>query len=727
MVSPVSLVVSAFASIDEVAANVTPALAHVPSNLVLVDLGPPQQGRVGGSILSAVLAKDKSHDLGAVPDLDAPEHLAKLMKLCWSFARDGLVLACHDRSDGGLIATVFEMALAGHCGVSLSVPASLAPQQVPTWLFNEELGVVLQVAEEQTEAIVQALDQAGLGAMTSVIGKPCWEGEGADRLVLSQLGPSGGELYQQAMGHLAQIWSTTSHQITRLRDNPDCADQAFAAIGDWSRGGLMAKLSFEPPQRPIRRDQTHSIRHRPKPSVAILREQGINGQREMAQSFLAAGFDAVDVTLSDLLAGRQRLEKFRGLAVCGGFSYGDVLGAGLGFARSILYDPGLRLEFEEFFADPTRFGLGVCNGCQMLSALRPIIPGTAHWPDFRHNLSQQFEARLSLVRIEDSPSLFFQGMAGSVLPVVTAHGEGQAIFARDNATKACVSVRYVDSNGIPTQAYPDNPNGSVAGVTGLSNDDGRITILMPHPERLLRYENYSWALEAWKGRSPWAMGEPTGTTNSMSDNMPNAPKENAEEEYLGGNAVRQMFILALLYLPLGFFLWFFAASLLMYPTQKMVAFLFTSLYPDVFSAVVQLDFYFEIQTLITLAQQVEGQSVALNIEVNPMIYAWGMALLFGLIMATPLNAKTRIVQMVVGFLVVSAVTSWGVFWDTLTQLAFRSGPEAAMAARGLGIPMDMIALFYQLGYLMLPAVIPVATWILLNRGFIETHVVRHRS
>ena len=498
MTSPVSLIVSAFAGIDSVREHITPQLQPEPSSLVLIDFGAQ---RLGGSALAQVFADDEVRALGAVPDLDSPDALSAWLSLAWDWVGQGRLLACHDRSDGGLLACVFEMALAGHLGVRLDLPQDLDAAQQLAWLFNEELGVVVQVARHEQDAFSAALTAAGLGGRAHLIGEPDLACDDNAELVLTQ---GLARVYQAPMGALASVWSATAHQIQARRDNPVCADQDWAGWGDWTRTGLTAELTFDPPKRPIAVPTTAVHTTQGAPKVAILREQGVNGHREMAQSFLAAGFNAVDVTMSDLIAGRESLASFQGLAACGGFSYGDVLGAGLGWARSVLFNPSLRAQFEAFFADESTFALGVCNGCQMLAALRALIPGTDHWPDFRHNESQQFEARLSLVRIEPTPSVFFTGMAGSVMPVVTAHGEGQAVFASTAPNPACVALRYVDGHGQATERYPDNPNGSVGGVTGLCNDSGRVTILMPHPERLLRFENYSWAPQDWQGHSPWA-------------------------------------------------------------------------------------------------------------------------------------------------------------------------------------------------------------------------------
>ena len=493
MSAPVSLVISAFARIEAVGRHITPELQPQPSSLVLIDFG---RQRLGGSALAQVFADDEIRALGAVPDLDSSKALSAWLSLAWEWVREGRLLACHDRSDGGVVACVFEMALAGHLGVRVEVPEELEASARLAWLFNEELGVVVQVADAERAAFWAALDAAGLAAFARPIGQ--LDASSATQATF-EVWQGRVRLDAHSMGSLAQTWSSTSHQIQARRDNPACADQEWARWGDWSRAGLSATLTFDPPPRPVAHPSSNAA-----PQVAILREQGVNGHREMAQSFMAAGFQAVDVTMSDLLAGRQSLAAFVGVAACGGFSYGDVLGAGLGWARSVLHHPILRDQFEALFADESKFVLGVCNGCQMLSALRELIPGTEHWPDFRHNRSQQFEARLSLVRVEPTPSIFFTGMAGSVMPVVTAHGEGQAVFDGGHVDSACVALRYVDELGEPTERYPDNPNGSVDGITGLCNDDGRVSILMPHPERLLRFENHSWAPKHWRGHAPWA-------------------------------------------------------------------------------------------------------------------------------------------------------------------------------------------------------------------------------
>jgi phosphoribosylformylglycinamidine synthase len=348
---------------------------------------------------------------------------------------------------------------------------------------------VLQVGREDLAAVEAVLAEAGLGECSRAIGRV------SDRACL-EIRAAGETVFVGELPDLARRWSETSHRMQRLRDHPECADEEFEAIGDFERPGLVSELSFEPPA-PV------AIGTGARPRVAILREQGVNGQREMAQAFMSAGFEAVDVHMSDLEHGRQALDDFHGLAACGGFSFGDVLGAGQGWARSILFNDLLRDAFQAFFEDPGRFALGVCNGCQMLSALREIIPGTVGWPDFMVNRSRQFEARLSQVGIEDSPSLFFAGMAGSRLPVVTAHGEGRARFEGQVPDDLPVALRYVEADGTPASRYPVNPNGSPDGITGLSSATGRVTIMMPHPERLLRAVNFSWASGDWGELSPW--------------------------------------------------------------------------------------------------------------------------------------------------------------------------------------------------------------------------------
>jgi phosphoribosylformylglycinamidine synthase len=480
MIAPVSLIVSGFAPVADVSRHRTPMLQSGKEStvLLLVELG---GRRLGCSALAQVFGRD----LGAVADVDDPSALRALFDGLQELVGRGLVLACHDRSDGGLLTTVLEMALAGHCGVELDTDA-LGGDRLAA-LFNEELGVVLQVREHDQETVVEVLSAGHDSLRVRPVGRPRDD---------AQFVLGGTDRRQWPMVELADHWSRTSYRMQRLRDHPDCADEERSAFLDWSRPGLEPRLSFDPSQRPRRPGDR-------RPRVAILREQGVNGQREMAAAFTAAGFEAVDVHMSDLEAGRARLDAFHGLVACGGFSFGDVLGAGQGWARSILFNEAMGEQFERFFHDPARFALGVCNGCQMLASLKSIIPGASAWPAFGPNRSAQFEARLSLVEVTDSPSLFFAGMAGSRVPVATAHGEGRALFDGADVDRALIALRYVDGHGRPTERYPDNPNGSPQGITGLCNDDGRVTILMPHPERLLRTVNFSWAPPDWTGSSPW--------------------------------------------------------------------------------------------------------------------------------------------------------------------------------------------------------------------------------
>ncbi len=480
MMAPVSLIVSGFAPVEDVRRHITPQLVTDagPSVLVLVHAG---KQRLGRSALSQVFERD----LGAVPDVDEAVWLKGMFAAAQDLIDQDRLLAIHDRSDGGLIVSVLEMALAGHCGVTLKLEDH--DNQLPA-LFNEELGLIVQVRADQVDEVCQHFSRAAQGLIAEPIGLL----RDDDRFVVQERGDV---LLDQAMPDLMQTWSRCSYRMQRLRDHPECADEEYAAWGDWSRPGLKPRVDFDLGEPPA------IVGTRPR--VAILREQGVNGQREMARAFMGAGFEAVDVHMSDLDSGRITLGEFQGLVACGGFSFGDVLGAGQGWARSILFSPLLSEQFQAFFADPGRFALGVCNGCQMLASLKSIIPGAEAWPRFSHNRSRQFEARLNLVEIEQSPSILLADMAGSRLPVATAHGEGRAEFESGSMESAHVAVRYIDGRGQPAQTYPDNPNGSPAGITGLCNDDGRVTILMPHPERLLRKVNFSWAPPEWGEQSPW--------------------------------------------------------------------------------------------------------------------------------------------------------------------------------------------------------------------------------
>jgi len=487
MTAPVSLIVSAFAPVPDVRHAISPELniGEQDTVLLLIDLG---QQRMGGSALAQLCQRA----LGAVPDVDEPAALSAMFHEVQALIREGLLLAIHDRSDGGVLVSLLEMGLAGHTGLDVQLPPDVDPL---TYLFNEEIGLVMQCNARDQAAVSQRLAEAGLASCLHTIAVPAEH----DRLTIRDA--RSGLLMDEAMADLHQVWSETSYRIQRLRDHPDCADEEFEALSDWSRPGLSPRLTFDP-DVPVGAPAIGGH----KPEVAILREQGVNGQREMAMAFLGAGFTPVDVHMSDLESGRVALARFVGLVACGGFSFGDVLGAGNGWARSILFNSMLRDQFEAFLNDTATFALGVCNGCQMLSSLNDLIPGSEHWPRFVHNRSRQFEARLSLVEVADSPSLFFRGMVGSRIPVATAHGEGRAEFAQHQQAANLadqVAMRYVDGRGRTARHYPDNPNGSPDGITGVCNQDGRVTILMPHPERLLRAVNFSWAPPTWGDRSPW--------------------------------------------------------------------------------------------------------------------------------------------------------------------------------------------------------------------------------
>ncbi len=491
MLAPVSLLITAFAPVTDARLAVTPQLkiSAQPSRLLLVDLGRGAD-RLGGSCLEQVHAIFSKQ----VPDLDNAEDLAGFFAVIQELITKRQLLAYHDRSDGGLITTLCEMAFAGRCGLALSFDESFAAdaKALRARLFAEEAGAVIQVAESQLQSVRACFASHGIEALLTEIGQP----QAGHTLGIE----AGGHICLQSdLRKLHQVWNETSYEIQKLRDHPDCADEEFARALEWDQAYLQPKVHFDPQQDPVAPHILSGL----KPAVAILREQGVNGQIEMAAAFDAAGFSAVDVHMSDLLEGRAVLSEFQGLVACGGFSYGDVLGAGRGWAASVLFQTGIRDQFTAFFEHQDRFALGVCNGCQMLSALKDIIPGTEDWPEFVANRSGQFEARLSLVKIAASASLFFDGMTGSLLPVATAHGEGRARFGSAQIPQSQVALQYVDVNGSAAVNYPQNPNGSPQGITGLCNSDGRITIMMPHPERSLRSVNFSWCPDDWPEISPW--------------------------------------------------------------------------------------------------------------------------------------------------------------------------------------------------------------------------------
>jgi phosphoribosylformylglycinamidine synthase len=482
--APLSLIVSAFAPVRDVRCTLTPQLRtdQGETKLLLVDLG-GGRNRLGGSALAQV-----HRAVGSTPpDLEDPAALRSFFHAVGELRRSGRILAYHDRSDGGLFTTLVEMAFAGGTGLRIALD-ELGSDPLPA-LFSEELGAVLQVREGDLEAVLGELRGQGLGECSFPIGAP----ERDDRVVFT-LG--GREILARSRVELRRAWSETTHRMQALRDDAECADQEQELRCDAGDPGLRVVIPFDPSVDPA----APSIARGARPRLAILREQGVNGQVEMAAAFHRAGFECVDVHMSDLLEGRVSLAEFRGLAACGGFSYGDVLGGGEGWAKSILFHTRAREEFAAFFARGDSFALGVCNGCQMLSNLRELIPGAERWPRFVRNRSEQFEARLCLVEIEESPSILLHGMAGARLPIVVAHGEGRAEFEGETRI---VAARFVDHRGAATEHYPENPNGSPGGITALTTPDGRVTIMMPHPERLFRTVQHSWHPDGWGEDGPW--------------------------------------------------------------------------------------------------------------------------------------------------------------------------------------------------------------------------------
>ena len=522
--APVSLIVSAFASVADIRLTLTPQLKYdsdlatkstkgtesepsafapsVPSVanssegigntvLLLIDLG-RSKNRLGGSILAQTVSQMGE----ATPDVDSATDLKNFWQVIQQLGRDEKILAYHDRSDGGLFATVAEMAFAGHTGVDIELPHLHEPFAA---LFNEELGAVLQVREDDLDDVMLALREQGLKACVSRLGT-------LNTHYALRVKQSGQEIFNESLITLRGWWSDVTHRIAGMRDNPKAASQEHAHRLDRDDPGIRPVITFDLKAAGSQLSALSSQLSQPK--VAILREQGVNGEVEMAAAFTRAGFRAVDVHMTDILSGRVSLKDFRGLAACGGFSYGDVLGAGEGWAKSALFNERARAEFAAFFARTDTFGLGVCNGCQMMSNLKSIIPGADHWPRFVQNQSERYEGRFVSVKVETSPSILFKDMAGSVIPICTAHGEGYAEFPDRSAAEAfsssgLVSARFVDNHHQTTELYPLNPNGSPLGMTALTTTTGRVTIIMPHPERVFRSACMSWAPKDWPEDSPW--------------------------------------------------------------------------------------------------------------------------------------------------------------------------------------------------------------------------------
>ena len=483
VVAPLTLNLTASAPIADVRRVLTPQLQAIDSQLIFIDLACGQQ-RLGGSALAQVYKQIGQQ----CPTLEDTALLLSFVKALGECLEKSLLLAYHDRSDGGLWATVCEMSFAGHVGVHLDI-SQLGDDPLAI-LANEELGVVIQVAPEQLALVRGILENNGLAAHVYDLGNISQD----DRIIVQH---QGAVLLNNTRVYYQKLWAETSYQLQKLRDNPHCAQQEYEALDNVTDPGLHAYLSFDYPLIAPRVD------NEVKPRVAILREQGINGHVEMAAAFSLAGFDCIDVTMQDLLMGDMDLNSFVGLVACGGFSYGDVLGAGKGWANTILYHEAVQQQFKQFWQRSDTFTLGVCNGCQMLAHLKAIIPGCHHWPDFVNNESEQFEARFTMVEILDSPSILFKGMAGTRLPITVAHGEGRVSWPNESLQTTHTVMRYVNNDGKPTQQYPANPNGSPHGQTGFCSEDGRVTILMPHPERVFRSVQCSWYPKTWQAYSPW--------------------------------------------------------------------------------------------------------------------------------------------------------------------------------------------------------------------------------
>jgi phosphoribosylformylglycinamidine synthase len=510
--SPVSLIVSSFAPVHDVRLALTPQLRTDlgETALILIDLG-RGKNRLGASALAQVMQQIGNE----APDVDSAEDLKGFFAAIQQLGRDKKLLAYHDRSDGGLFATLCEMAFAGRAGLSINVDILAMESghaadsgETKNWttqvaerrndltlraLFNEELGAVIQVRAEEKSDVMNVLRTYNLGACSHIIGKLNQRG-------VIEIARDAKTIYSQARADLHRLWSETSWRIARLRDNPACADAEYERILDTEDPGITPKLSFDPQQDIA----APFIATGARPRVAILREQGVNSHVETAYVMHKSGFTAVDVHMSDLIAGRARLDDFKGLIAVGGFSYGDVLGAGEGWAKTILFNAKLAEQFSGFFQRPDTFALGICNGCQMMSNLKSIIPGAAAWPKFTRNKSERLEARFATVEVAESPSIFFRGMAGTQTPIAIAHGEGYADFSQTgDIDQALVAMRFVDHRGQATEGYPLNPNGSPRGITSVTTPDGRFTVLMPHAERVFRTVLQSWHPDTWGEDSPW--------------------------------------------------------------------------------------------------------------------------------------------------------------------------------------------------------------------------------
>jgi len=499
MTAPLSLIVSSFSVVQDIRKTLTPQLRtdKGDTSLILIDLG-KGLNRMAASALSQVYSR-----VGNVaPDFQDTDMMLGFFDSLQRLNERDQLLAYHDRSDGGLLATLSEMAFAGRTGIDINLQglAKDTEESILEALFNEELGAVIQIRQSDQDSVMQVFDKANLGECAHNLGTL----NTSDTI---QFNITDKQIYSESRSKLQQVWSEVSYRMQSLRDNTGCAEQEFDRIADANDSGLFAEPTFDITED-IAGDLINNTSKQGRPRVAILREQGVNGQIEMAAAFDKAGFMAIDVHMTDILSGLVTLEEFRGLVACGGFSYGDVLGAGGGWAKTILFNEQASQAFSDFFKRDDTFALGVCNGCQMLSQLKHMIPGASQWPSFYRNHSEQFEARVSMVEVMETASVFLKGMEGSKLPIAVAHGEGRAVFDAGVSTSSLleiqkVALRYVDSQGDPTQRYPDNPNGSIDGITGLCSDDGRVTIMMPHPERVCRTVTNSWHPSEWGEDGPW--------------------------------------------------------------------------------------------------------------------------------------------------------------------------------------------------------------------------------
>jgi phosphoribosylformylglycinamidine synthase len=491
VVSPVSLVISAFSPVSDIRRTLTPVLRpDLNTQLILIDLG-GGKNRMGGSILHQAYLLEH----GDVPDLDSAKILQAFFKAIQDLNKRNKILAYHDRSDGGLIVTLAECMFASHVGLTIDLEVGSDHNRQFAALFSEELGAVIQIDNSAELEVHSILESYGLADYARKIGHINDKGT-------LEISSNGSPLMDESGWLLQRTWSKTTFQMQSMRDNPECAKQEYDRMLDTADPGLNAHLTFN-----INDSYRFAVINKgAKPKIAVLREQGVNGQIEMAAAFDRAGFSAIDVHMSDIISGRTSLAEFKGLAACGGFSYGDVLGAGEGWAKSILFNARALDEFSEFFNREDSFALGVCNGCQMMSNLREIIPGAEHWPRFVKNKSEQFEARFVMTEITPSPSILFRDMVGSRMPVVTSHGEGLVEFESEQQNiqaRSYVSMRYVDNYGEVAEQYPFNPNGSAGGETGFTSRDGRFTIMMPHPERVFRATQNSWHPEDWNEDGAW--------------------------------------------------------------------------------------------------------------------------------------------------------------------------------------------------------------------------------